>query len=252
MTLTTDRPLTGVIDRPLNRLLAQLPPVESTNFSRSLVPVELPAGMRLSEPGHSVEYVYFPVSGLIATDALTHTGESVLISLTGCEGFTGICGVLDHPMMMHSVVVQTPGRALRGRVSAVREEFERGGLFTRLVHAFFYMQLAQISQSVLCNRLHSVDQRLARWLLMMSTLAGTNQLQITHEVLAHMLGARRSTVTVAATGLQGAGLLEYRRGKLRIANRPGLEQVACECYGMVEGVYAQTTAKCFSGLNGAG
>ena len=208
-----------------------------TDMLRLMVPVELHAGMRLSEPGHALEYVYFPVSGLIATSALTDAGESVLLTLIGREGFAGWCGLLDHPQMMHAVTVHTPGRALRARVGTARDEFARGGTFTRLVHGFMYAQTAQMSQSVLCNRLHAVDQRLARWLLTMCTLAESDRLLVTHEALAHMLGSRRSTVTVAATQLQDAGLIDYRRGKVRIVDAAGLARVACECYRQVHEVY---------------
>ena len=224
-------------------MLTRLASDASSSLMRSAIPVELTGGMRLSEPGQKIEYVYFPVAGLIATDATTHTGESVLISLIGREGLAGWCGLLDHPQMLHAVTVQSPGRAFRVRISTAREEFERGGLFTKLVHAFMYLQVAQMSQSVLCNRLHCMDQRLARWLLTMSDQMESECVQVTHEGLAQMLGSRRSTVTVAATRLQEVGILGYRRGKVQIVSRPRLEECTCECYGMVNRIYAATLEK---------
>lgn len=206
---------------------------------RGTVPVDLPPGTRLSEPGRQVDYLFFPVSGSITTEALTRSGESTLITLIGVEGFAGWCGLLDHPQHMHAVTVLTPGRALRLKVAAARQEFERGGQFSKLAHAFMYMQVSQMGQSVLCNRFHSVSQRLARWILELRARSGSEPLLVTHEMLARMLGARRSSVTVAATELQDKGLVEYRRGKLRVLDVPGLEQVACECYSLVQEAYRQ-------------
>ncbi len=210
---------------------------------RAAVPVELAEGTRLTEPGQKIEYVYFPVSGLVATDATTRLGESVLINLVGREGLVGWVGLLDHPEILHATTVRSPGRAFRVRVSAARDEFERGGLFTRLMHSFMYLQIAQMSQSALCNRLHQVDQRLPRWLLSMSDHLESDSLQVTQEGLAQMLGSRRSTVTVAATRLQEAGAIDYRRGKVQIVNRRALEELSCECYGMVKRVFTATLEK---------
>ena len=239
--MSNDRPLASPAANPYNLLLARLSVEDAPELMRSLVPIEMPMGLRLSEPGHKVEHIYFPVSGMIGTDALTNKGESALISLIGSEGFAGWSGMLNHPQHMHAVMVHTSGRALRAKVSVARDEFERGGAFTRLSHAFMYMQFAQISQSVLCNRFHTVHQRLARWLLEMLERTEENTLMITHEALATMLGSRRSSVTVAATQMQDAGAIEYRRGKIRFADRQKLEEASCECYGIVREAYRHMT-----------
>lgn len=228
----------GQQHRTENLILHALGGADMQDSLRSTVPIELIPGMRLSEPGRRPEHLFFPVSGCIATEALTRAGESILISLIGMEGFAGWCGLLDHPQHMHAVTVLTPGRALRLKIGLARQEFERGGPFTKLGHAFMYMQVAQMGQSVLCNRFHSVSQRLARWILELHCRSGSEPLLVTHEMLARMLGARRSSVTVAATEMQDQGLIEYRRGKLRIVDSARLEEAACECFALVEEAYA--------------
>lgn len=222
---------------PQNLILSQLPEGQLLSLSRHLTPVELPLGMRLSEPNQPVEHAYFPLTGLISTDALTSSGESVEVGVIGREGFAGISGLLGHPQMQHSVEMQGSGRGLRIRMSILREEFLRGGVLASLVYDFMYLQMVQMTQSVLCNRLHPVEARLARWLLTSADRSEREQLMLTQEFLAQMLGARRSTVTVAAGLLQRQGMIEYKRGKIRITNRPSLESAACECYQIVRAAY---------------
>jgi CRP-like cAMP-binding protein len=193
-------------------------------ISRFLVPVDLPLGMQLATPAAPIEYVYFPVSGLISVDALTASGESVEVSVIGREGMSGVYGMLGHTQGAHSVVMQGPGSGFRIRMPLVRDEFLKGGPFAQLIYSFLYMQMVQMSQSVLCNRLHPVESRMARWLL-------------TQEFLAQMLGSRRSTVTVSAGNLQREGLIDYTRGRVRVVDRPRLEAKACECYHIVRSTY---------------
>lgn len=243
MNSSTDRPLDAARERPGNMILAQLPPADYAVLAKALVPVDLPAGFILSEPGQPIDAIYFPVSGLVSIDAVTRHGESVQIGVIGREGLAGLCGLLGHPQMMHAVVVQSSGAGLRTRTSILREEFEKCGAMTHLIHAFMYMQMTQMAQSVLCNRLHPVERRLARWLLTSADRLERETLQMTQESLAQMLGARRSTVTVAAGGLQDAGLIDYRRGRITITNRTGLEAVACECYAAVRATYEMMLPK---------
>ncbi len=139
--------------------------------------------------------------------------------------------------MAHSVIIQGAGSGLRIRTSIIRDEFVKGGAFTELIHSFIYMQMVQMSQSVLCNRLHPVEMRMARWMLTAGDRMQADSLNITQEFLAQMLGSRRSTVTVAAGQLQREGLIDYSRGKVRIVSRTGLEAKACECYGIVRATY---------------
>jgi CRP-like cAMP-binding protein len=225
------------LPRPRNLILAQLPDTEYEAFAKFLLPVDLPLEMRLSEPNEPIEYIYFLNSGLISTDALTEKGESVEVGVIGREGFSGLPALLDQPQMSHSVMMQGVGEGLRIRSSILRDQFVKGGMLQRLIHAFAYLQLVQVSQSVLCNRMHEVDARLARWLLTSADRMESESLNLTQEFLAQMLGVQRSTVTVAAGDLQRAGMIGYSRGKIHIVDRANLTRTACECYQIVRASY---------------
>jgi CRP-like cAMP-binding protein len=218
-------------------MLAQLPDAEYDTLARSLVPMELPLEMRLSEPNEPIEFIYFLNTGLISTDAMTEKGESVEVGVIGREGFAGLPALFDQPQMSHSVMMQGSGEGFRIRASILREQFLKGGTLQRLVHTFAYLQFVQVTQSVLCNRMHEVDARLARWLLTSADRMEGESLNLTQEFLAQMLGVQRSTVTVAAGELQRAGLIGYSRGKIHILDRPGLAARACECYRIVSASY---------------
>jgi CRP-like cAMP-binding protein len=220
-----------------NIILAQLPDAEYDPLARALVPVELPLEMRLSEPNEPIEYIYFLNSGLISTDALTEKGESVEVGVIGREGFAGLPALFDQPQMSHSVLMQGAGEGLRIRSSTLRDQFLKGGALQRMVHSFAYLQLVQVTQSVLCNRMHEVDARLARWLLTSADRMESDALNLTQEFLAQMLGVQRSTVTVAAGDLQRAGMIGYSRGKIHILDRVRLAATACECYRIVSASY---------------
>lgn len=222
---------------PNNLILSRLPESQLLGLGKSLVPVDLPVGMRLSDSHQPIEYAYFVLAGLISTDAITSSGESVEVGVIGREGFSGLAGLLGHTQMQHSVEVQETGYGLRIRLSILREEFLKGGTFAQLVHDFTYLQMVQMSQSVLCNRLHPVEARLARWLLTSADRSESELLKLTQEFLAQMLGARRSTVTVAAGILQSQGMIDYKRGKIRITDRTKLEAATCECYQIVKAAY---------------
>jgi CRP-like cAMP-binding protein len=190
-------------------------------------------GRKLSEPNEPIEHVYFLERGLICTDAMTKGGESVEVGVIGREGFSGLPALLGQPQMSHVVVMQGSGAGFRIRSSVLRQEFLKGGELQKLVHSFAYLQLVQVTQSVLCNRMHEVDARLARWLLTSADRMESDELNLTQEFLAQMLGVQRSTVTVAASELQRERLIEYSRGKIRILDRRRLAEVACECYEIV-------------------
>jgi CRP-like cAMP-binding protein len=164
-------------------------------------------------------------------------GVWVVVGVLGGVGFSGLPALLDQPQMSHSVIMQGIGEGLRIRASIVREEFLKGGTLRTMVHAFSYLQMVQVSQSVLCNRMHPVDARLARWLLTSADRMEAETLHLTQEFLAAMLGTQRSTVTVAAGTMQRDGLIGYSRGKIHILAREKLEAAACECYGIVRGSY---------------
>ena len=223
--------------RPRNIMLSQLPEAEYALLARWLQPVDLPLNKALSEPNQPIEYIYFPNTGLISTDAMTEKGETVEVGLIGREGFAGLPALLEQPQMSHLVLMQGAGEGLRIKSNILRDEFLKGGLLQRLVHRFAYLQLVQITQSVLCNRVHEVEARLARWLLTSADRMESDSLQLTQEFLAQMLGVQRSTVTVAAGSLQSQGLIGYSRGRIDILNRSGLADVSCECYRIVLSSY---------------
>jgi CRP-like cAMP-binding protein len=235
--LENERGLPTETVRPKNLILARMPEEQFRSLSRFFVPVEMPVGMQLVVPSAPVEYVYFPLSGLISVDALTERGESVEVSIIGREGLSGVYGLLGHEQGAHSVIMQGSGSGIRVRLGAVRDEFLKGGPFAQLIYSFVYMQMVQMAQSVLCNRLHPVEARMARWMLAACDRIQTDSLLLTQEFLAQMLGSRRSTVTVAAGNLQRQGLIDYTRGRVRIVDRPGLEAKACECYTIVRSTY---------------
>jgi CRP-like cAMP-binding protein len=216
-----------------NLILSGLPQAQLALLAPHLVFVELPQGFVLVKPDTRTEYLYFLERGLASTDALSKTGRSVEVGVTGREGVVGFHTLLGEPTVPHLVIMQGAGAGYRIRASALQPEFAKGGEFQKLFHRFLYSHLVQISQSVLCNRLHEAEPRLARWLLMASDHMETDYLVLTQEFISQMLGSTRSTVTITAGELMDQGLIHYSRGKIRILDRPGLEKIACECYAIV-------------------
>ena len=220
-----------------NLILANLPEAQRDELLAHVVPVELPRGFRLLEPNQTIEYIHFVNHGLISLDVFTMNGDSVEVGVIGYEGITGVACLLGQKNFPHLAIVQMAGSALRIRASVLQAEFAKGGKFLQLIHAFLYTQYVQTSQSVLCNRMHEVEARLARWMLMSSDRTESTSLDLTQEFLAQMLGTRRSSVTVAAGKLQESGLIQYARGRIQILDRKRLEGVACECYQIVRDNY---------------
>lgn len=220
-----------------NHLIDRLSEEDRERLIPLLEPVDLPLGMRLTHPDAPVEWVYFPTSGAISTVATTSAGESVEVYLAGREGFSGVAALMDQPEMTHGVVVQVAGNGYRMRADAFRNAVHEMPGFRDLVYKTMYLRMVLATQSVLCNRLHEVEPRLARWLLTLADRVESDQVNVTQEYIAEMLGARRSTVTLAAGALQERGLISYSRGKVRILDRPRTIQAACECYSIVAASY---------------
>jgi CRP-like cAMP-binding protein len=220
-----------------NHLLDRLCSDEWKLIAPLLEEVDMPLGMKLTTPDAPVEFVYFPARGAISTVATTSSGESVEVFLAGREGFSGIAALFNLPELAHGVVVQVPGRGHRIRAAAFRNAVHSMPAFRELIYRTIYLRMVLSTQSVLCNRLHEVEQRLARWLLTLADRAESEQVQVTQEYIAEMLGARRSTVTVAAGILQDRGLISYSRGKVTILDRPRTVATACECYAIVCAAY---------------
>ena len=229
--------------RPRNIILNQLPDDEFAWLAKHIVPVELPLEKRLSEPNQPIEFLYFLNTGLISTNAITVKGDQVEVGVIGREGFSGLPALFDQPQMSHSVIMQGIGEGVRIPSAVARAAFLKGGMLAKIVHSFAYLQFVQITQSVLCNRVHEIEARLARWLLSSADRMESDTLHLTQEFLSQMLGVQRSSVTVAAGELQRQGLIGYSRGRIHILDRPGLTAKACECYGIVNASYDRLLKK---------
>lgn len=217
-----------------NRLLAGLPRQEYERLAPHMQAVSFEQGQSLYEPNEPIEYAYFSLTGVTSMIVTTLGGATVEIGLAGREGFVGYQPLLGMKSAPNGAITQIPGYALRIRSKTLKEEFDRGGRLQAILHRNIQSQIIQVSQAAACNRLHEVNERLARWLLMMHDRAETDRLPLTHEFLSQMLGANRATVSLSAGTFQQAGLIRYARGTVTILNREGLEQIACECYGVVK------------------
>jgi CRP-like cAMP-binding protein len=216
-----------------NRLLDALPIAETERLRRSLQPVTLEVGEVLFEPGQAINSVYFPRNCVVSLVSLLHDGDVVEVATVGSEGIVGVPLVLGHSPAVRAVC-SVEGRADRMDASTFVDEVERSVPLRDLVNDYLQALFGQISQAAACNRLHSTEQRLCRWLLMSSDRIGTDEFAITHQYLGRMLGARRATVTQSAGLLQAAGLIRYHHGRITIIDRGGLEAAACECYEAIE------------------
>ena len=216
-----------------NRLLAALPRAEYERLIPHLEVVHLPRGKILFDVGACIPYAHFPLKGVISLLGMTEDGETVEVAMVGNEGMLGIPIILKAGLALHRGMVQIPAEALRINSEVLKLEFNRSGKLQELLLGFTHSLIAQISQSATCNRFHTVERRLGRWLLVIDDRVRNQTFSLTQEFISQMLGTPRTVVTVAANKLQDAGLIRYRRGKITILNRPGLESAACECYGIV-------------------
>jgi CRP-like cAMP-binding protein len=216
-----------------NRLLAALPPDDLGRLRPRLEAVELPFRKVLHAPGQPIEAVYFPETGYVSMLAYMEDGDAAEVGLAGYEGFVGLPVLLgaDHDDI--EGMVQSPGTALRMDAQAFREELERIPAFRTVLLRYALVHHGQVARTAACNGRHHVDQRLARWLLMARDRSEGDEFPMTHEFLSMMLGIRRAGITIAAGSLSKAGFIRYERGRIEVTDRPGLESVACECYGIV-------------------
>jgi CRP-like cAMP-binding protein len=216
-----------------NQLLDALPPAERQRLMRSLRPVFLEVKTVLFEPSGTINAVEFPRNCVVSLVTPLGDGAVVEVATVGNEGIVGVPLVLGGSLAVRAVC-SVAGWADRLDASSFLKEVERDGPLRDLVQDYLQALFGQISQAAACNRLHSSEQRLSRWLLMSHDRVGTDEFVITHEFLARMLGSRRATVTLSAGILQAAGLIRYHRGRVSIIDRSGLESVACECYRVIE------------------
>jgi CRP-like cAMP-binding protein len=214
-----------------NELLLNLPEKERQAIYSQLVFIPLRTHDVLNEAGAQIRHAYFMNSGLASVLNVMADGKSVEVGLTGKEGFVGLPLIVGFASSASRVIVQIEGAAFRLNAGALTELLRKCRVLETRLHRYSQDLAAQSSQVAACNRLHEVDERLARWLLMSQDRIGSDVVPLTQEFLAHMLGTRRSSVTVAASILQKAGLIKYTRGLLNIVSRKGLEEAACECYG---------------------
>jgi CRP-like cAMP-binding protein len=217
-----------------NRLLAALPTDEYQRLLPTLQEISFSLGEVVYEFGGHLDYVYFPTTAIVSLLYTMENGASAEMGLTGNDGVVGIALFMGGGTMPNRAVVQSAGRAIRMKVRVLQEEFALGGPFQRMLLRYTQALITQISQTAVCNRLHSVEQQLCRWLLLSHDRLETDELIMTQELIADMLGVRREGVTVAAGHLQDAGAISYVRGRIQILNRKKLEETVCECYRVVK------------------
>jgi CRP-like cAMP-binding protein len=221
----------------LNHLLGALPQSDRDRWRPLLEPVELPLGKVLYESGARMSHVIFPTTAIVSLLYVLADGGSAEIAVVGNEGLVGISLFMGGESTPSRAVVQSAGRGLRLRADTLMEDFNRAGVVMHLLLRYTQALITQMAQTAVCNRHHSLDQQLCRWLLLSLDRLRTNELSMTQELIANMLGVRREGVTEAAGKLQQAGLIEYQRGRITVLDRPGLEQRTCECYAVVKREY---------------
>jgi CRP-like cAMP-binding protein len=220
-----------------NLLLAALPEQELARWLPDLESVEMPLGTVLYESGGRLGHVYFPTSAIISLLYVLEDGGSAEIAVVGHEGLVGVSLFMGGETTPSRAVVQSAGQALRLKAHRMMAEFNRAGDVMHLLLRYTQALLTQMAQTAVCNRHHSLDQQLCRWLLLSLDRLRGNELVMTQELIANMLGVRREGVTQAAGHLQEAGLVQYRRGRITVLDRAGLEQRTCECYAVVKREY---------------
>jgi CRP-like cAMP-binding protein len=228
----------SVTERPVelveNRLLAALPVDEYQRLLPNLQPVSFSLGQVVYEFGGRLEYVYFPTTAIVSLLYTMENGASAEMGLTGNDGVVGIALFMGGGTMPNRAVVQSAGGAIKMRAKVLQDEFAVGGKFQRMLLRYTQALITQISQTAVCNRLHSVEQQLCRWLLLSHDRVKADELIMTQELIADMLGVRREGVTVAAGRLQAIGAISYVRGRITILDRTKLEETVCECYQVVK------------------
>jgi len=226
-----------------NHLLAALPRDDYERLAASLELTQMQLGHSLYESGGRQQHVYFPVSGIVSLLYVTSAGASAELAVIGCEGMIGIALFMGGETTPNRAIVQSACEAYRLNAATLKEEFARGGSVHLQLLKYTQALITQISQTAVCNRHHSVEQQLCRWLLLsLDRLAGS-ELKMTQELIANMLGVRRQGVTEAAGELERSGLIRYHRGTIIVLDRPRLEAQACECYAVVRREYDRLLPK---------
>jgi CRP-like cAMP-binding protein len=220
-----------------NRLLAALPESEWQRWLPELESVAMPLGQVLYESGATLSHVYFPTTAIVSLLYVMENGSSAEIAVVGNEGIVGISLFMGGESTPSRAVVQSAGSGFRLKAQLVKNEFNRGGPVLHLLLRYTQALITQMAQTAVCNRHHSLDQQLCRWLLLSLDRLENNELVMTQELIANMLGVRREGVTEAALKLQLDGLIRYARGRITVLDRQGLEKRTCECYAVVKREY---------------
>ena len=217
-----------------NWLLDALPPEDYERLMPDLRPVTFSLGEVIYESQGQMEHVYFPKNSHISLLYTMVDGSTAEVGLVGNEGLVGIALFMGGDTTPNQVIVQGAGEAFKLRAAAMQAEFNRGGAFQLALLRYTQALITQISQTAVCNRLHTTEQRLCRWMLMTHDRVGSDKLQMTHEFISHMLGIQREAVSLIASRLQDKGAISYKRGHIQIVNREILEESSCECYNVVK------------------
>jgi len=216
-----------------NLLLAALSAAELKRFRRHLEPVDMPLAEVVYESGRHLDHVYFPTTCIVSLLYVLENGASAEIAVVGYEGVVGVSIFMGGETTPSRAVVQSAGKAFRLPGAMMKEEFTRGATMQHLMLRYTQALITQMAQTAVCNRHHSVDQQLCRWLLLSIDRLPSPEITMTQELIANMLGVRREGVTEAAGKLQDAGVISYRRGHIKVLDRPRLESMSCECYEVV-------------------
>jgi CRP-like cAMP-binding protein len=225
------------LNRTGNRLLDLLPRREYESLRPQLETVALVHDAEVCHQNSPLSHVFFPIDGVFATVILMENGERIEATAIGKEGMVGVSAALDLDFSPVTTALLVPGECLRLPVRCLSQAAKPGRELDRLLRRYAAYSLRNAKQSVACNALHSVEERMCRWLLMTQDRVGKDEFWLTHELLAAMLGVRRQSVSVVAGTLQKAGLIAYRHGVMRVLDREGLETASCECYGVTETLY---------------
>jgi len=218
-----------------NYLLAQMPAEDQARWASQLETVELLKGRVLFEAGSPALHVYFPITAIVSMIHTTHSGDAAQVAMIGAEGAAGLAAAMGGESPACRAVVQRAGLAFRMRVPAVREELLRSGPVVQRLLRYLQSLITQIAHTAVCNRHHSLERQLCRWLLLcLDRQHGHCELSVTQELISNLLGVRREGVTESAQRLQAAGLIRYSRGHIAVLDRPGLEARACECYALLK------------------
>lgn len=222
-----------------NHLLAALPANEYLRLLPNMELIQMKVGDVLQEASMPIEWIYFPTTSVVCLGYITESGSLPAVGIVGNDGFVGVAYIMGSDSSSTLATVQSSGVGYRIRASILKKELQRNGEILRIALLYTQAFVTQVSQTAVCNRFHSVEQQLCRWLLMSRDRLASSEIHLTHELIANMLGVRREGVTQAAGKLQAKGLIQYSRGKIHILDREGMEKEVCECYGVVSKEYAR-------------